>query len=214
VSHYTVTVVLAETPRTHPGGNLDMAHIEEMVSAALEPFDENIEVEPYKSYTDPVPENWRSMPTRELGWPYSSLREEDPEVDLGDPAAVAALANAKWGDDEKYFVDEKGLYQMSNYNPQSKWDWWVIGGRWDGFYTKTDGFKANVARKGDIVTEDERVQTYAVLAEGVWKAPGRMGWFGMSTEGETEQDAFSKWFDQFWTGLNDDAFVAVVDVHI
>lgn len=214
MSHYTVTVVLPEAPRNHAAGNIDLSQVEEMLSAALAPFDENEEVEPYKDYVQPVNENWRDMPSRELGWPYSSLREEDPEVDLGDPAAVAALANSKWGDDEKYFVDEKGLYQMSTYNPQSKWDWWVIGGRWDGFYTLTNGFKANVARKGDIVVEGERVQTYAVLAEGVWKAPGRMGWFGMSTEGDAEAAAYAKWFEDFWTGLNDDAFVAVVDVHI
>jgi hypothetical protein len=28
----------------------------------------------------------------------------------------------------------------SNYNPQSKWDWWVIGGRWTGFFEPEDGY--------------------------------------------------------------------------
>jgi len=29
-------------------------------------------------------------------------------------------------------IDENGLYYMSSYNPDSKWDYWVVGGRWHG----------------------------------------------------------------------------------
>ena len=30
-------------------------------------------------------------------------------------------------------MDEKGLFAVHTYNPNGKWDWYEIGGRWDGF---------------------------------------------------------------------------------
>jgi hypothetical protein len=33
-------------------------------------------------------------------------------------------------------LDENGLYYMSSYNPDSKWDWWQIGGRWSGLFSQ------------------------------------------------------------------------------
>src|SRR5439155_2088993 len=24
--------------------------------------------------------------------------------------------------------------RQTTYNPKSKWDWWVVGGRWDGYF--------------------------------------------------------------------------------
>ncbi len=29
-------------------------------------------------------------------------------------------------------VDNRGLYSVSTFNPQGHWDWYEIGGRWDG----------------------------------------------------------------------------------
>lgn len=31
-------------------------------------------------------------------------------------------------------VDEKGIYYLSTYNPKSRWDWYSVGGRWNGFF--------------------------------------------------------------------------------
>lgn len=35
-------------------------------------------------------------------------------------------------------------------NPDAKWDWWQIGGRWSGAYLLADGSRTDIARKGDI----------------------------------------------------------------
>ena len=211
MSHYTVTVVLPEAPKNND-------HVEEMLQTLLAPFNEELEVEPYKDRTEPVVEHWRHATERELRWPYSVVRENDPEIDLGDPLAVAAFMNKRYGDDsseQAYHVDDEGLFQWSTYNPESKWDWYAIGGRWNGVLTMKDAsgveFKGNYGRKGDIV---EPHITYAVLAEGVWRSPGKMGWFGASSEGEAEQVEYEKWFQKFWNGLGDDAWVVVVDLHI
>lgn len=205
MSHYTVTVVLPEAPKS-------AGHVDEMLEPLLAPFDENIEVEEYKDYVRPLPENWVSMESRQLTWPWSHIVEdtEIPPEDLD--AVVKHLSN----EDERYGCDEKGLFQWSTYNPQSKWDWYAVGGRWSGFYNTTvDEQPVDYARKGTIfIPEGTNVQTYAVLAEGVWRSPGKMGWFGMSTEEDTEREDYGKWFDRFWAGLGDEAWVVVVDLHI
>lgn len=64
-------------------------------------------------------------------------------ADLYTDEEVAAAYNAYWaqhgGEDTEYYVSlepddvhETRIYHWSTYNPQSKWDWYVIGGRWSG----------------------------------------------------------------------------------
>lgn len=38
-------------------------------------------------------------------------------------------------------MDKDGLYWVSN--PNAKWDWWVEGGRWDGWLVKKNGERCN-----------------------------------------------------------------------
>ena len=50
-------------------------------------------------------------------------------------ADVVALYNECCGSDdgEKLLIDDSGrAYRMTTYNPDSKWDWYQIGGRWPG----------------------------------------------------------------------------------
>jgi hypothetical protein len=90
------------------------------LDAQMAPYDENKEVEPYKDY--------------EAGEPWFARSAKEDGIDPTDLEALAAWHNAKYaGDGERpYSVDENGLFTMSTYNPQSKWDWWSIGGRFAG----------------------------------------------------------------------------------
>lgn len=63
---------------------------------------------------------------------------------------------------EKLFVDGDRAYSMSTYNPDSKWDYWRIGGRWGGYFTrKPDSDSASV-----------------ILPEKGWDSPGKFGFYG------------------------------------
>lgn len=161
MSHSTVTVVLPAVPE-------DDKHLHEMLSELLAPFDENTEMDPYHSYVDPPAEGWeigvanmqkfaalqesgleRAVAWKQvwgeenkdarLEWPRS-LAVREGSIDPADDAAVAAFYNTRYGSDteEKYYVDEGGLYSISTYNPDSTWDWWALGGRWSGFYVLRD----------------------------------------------------------------------------
>jgi hypothetical protein len=108
MSHFTV-VVCTEDP--------------ERLEAALAPFDENLEVEPYRDYEDGEPAEHWSLGKGTLSGPVTW-------------ADVARLYNEKYADDEeRMLVDESGrAYSMSTRNPDAKWDYWRVGGRWGGMF--------------------------------------------------------------------------------
>jgi hypothetical protein len=87
--------------------------IEKKVESMMAPYDYDLEVEPYKEYLDK--DDIESM-VRHYG-----------TYDL-----VGLATHMKDWDDSPGGVDENGLYRLTTSNPKRKWDWWRIGGRWDG----------------------------------------------------------------------------------
>lgn len=57
---------------------------------------------------------------------------------------------------------------------------------------------------------------YAVLdQDGEWHAPGKMGWFGMSSESADEAQAFeSSFYERFVKDAEENTIVVVVDCHV
>ena len=51
-------------------------------------------------------------------------------------------------------LDRDGLYWM--YNPEAKWDWWVIGGRWNNWLVTKNGDKCNSCKIKDLDFEKMR----------------------------------------------------------
>ena len=103
---------------------------------------------------------------------------------------------------------------MSTYNPDSKWNWYEEGGRWEGsLVLKTKNLsKQNQARLKDI--DWKRTEPpFAMLIEGEWIERGEMGWFGMA---RNEKSA-SQWGKEFKKRIKDidpNTLVTVVDCHI
>lgn len=86
------------------------------IEDALAPFDENLEVEPYRDYEEGEPgDQWfLDDEDRATTWPQ-----------------VAGVWNAQYGDEGEMLLDEDGrAYRMSTNNQRAKWDWWKVGGRW------------------------------------------------------------------------------------
>jgi hypothetical protein len=139
-------------------------------------------------------------------------------VDASDLEALAATL-IKDGD-RLCGIDETGLYEVTTYNPDSKWDWYTVEGRWSGYFALKDGSRVDEALKGDVDwekmrSEDEhsgRHHTVAIVGEGVYQAVGVVGWFGaVDTSHESE------WRERWWKvvdGLSDDAPLTLVDMHI
>lgn len=283
----------------------------------LAPYDEGITVAPYRDYFD---DEMLAFYRKQ----YTDARGIGPGVSDED---VAKFLNEKWGDgNEEYRVDEKGLYRLSTYNPNSKWDWYSVGGRWTGYFKVKQGVAvgasqlgesgtfnnepdhdADIVRKSDVdiagmrkdagdkawqrwdlaqdvfgdlpeanpwssfldrvkqaerdgdevysidvareqyrtqprvealrkadeeirwrdveefqVTRDEYVKhaelhalpTYAYVKDGEWFAPGNMGWWGMSSETQDENERFAREFNEMFDALPDDTLLTLVDCHI
>lgn len=95
----------------------------------------------------------------------------------------------------------------SNYNPMSKWDWYVIGGRWDG-----DFMPGNVCELA-LFSEPKKSPYAIVTPDRIWNEKGRMGRWGMSFDEMSDEE----WAAQVKsiTEKHAEEFVGViVDCHI
>ena len=270
--HYTVAVVTNED---------NESEIEDL----LAPFDENTEVDPYIYNTkEEIIENFREsvehlkkdMEAYEKG-EYDTenyrtywLKEDSEELtdyakerlELYEKSDEEIYQWYRDGEDDDRF-DENGN-ELSTYNPNSKWDWYTIGGRWDGYFNLKDGSKVNAAKISDVVwegTPEEKAEAkefweqyiegklpspgkepvkcfykkeyytsrynskedyierstatnpYAVVTpEGEWVAPGEMGWFSSSEDGQAQAE-YENWLKDF-ISKHQDCYITLVDCHI
>jgi hypothetical protein len=146
----------------------------------LEPYNEDIQVEAYRSYEKAATpqEFWyfdKAVNVDGLALEVSKLPSEVTWPEL------IEFLNTKWGDEEPYRYDFEldRMYQMSTYNPQSKWDWYTLGGRWTGFFKLLDqgagaighpGIGTSPAKPGWV----DQARKYAI------------DWEGMRAEAEAE----------------------------
>jgi hypothetical protein len=97
------------------------------------------------------------------------------------------------------YNEENGVWGRVT-NPNAKWDWWVIGGRWTGFLKKKEGTNgvlgrpgvfnneptengADIIRKGDVDWEgmrndvvEESSKRYDLVHEGIKDTPEHESW--------------------------------------
>jgi len=106
-------------------------------------------------FDDEVSAIWRGKFVEPRQKMIDELLEKHPYKDLPDPECSECKGT--------------GVY-LSTYNPNSKWDWWVIGGRWD------DGEERNVTTVDEIL-ENGICPFAVVLPDGTWHERGQMGWW-------------------------------------
>lgn len=103
------------------------------VEEQLAPFDENLDVPEYEDPVDVNKElsdalNYFSATTEHLAGRTADDLTIDEKVDV----------LVKWSGDGWRVVDGE-IKRMTTYNPNSKWDWYTIGGRWNGFFRLKGG---------------------------------------------------------------------------
>ena len=124
----------------------------------------------------------------------------------------------------------------STYNPQAKWDWYTIGGRYCGSIILKDGCermcgigfpfdlepkhkrqlisenRADMAYKKDIKNWDE-LTCFALVKDGKWYEKGDMCWWGIVAN-EKEDEIWEEGFKKLISNLPDDTLITIVDCHI
>lgn len=131
-----------------------------------------------------------------------------------------------WFGGDKNAEGDWGYYS----NPDAKWDWFVLGGRWHGSLILKPGCdgvlgegswwnnqqpRVDQARFGDIDWPATRqsFDPFAVLKHGEWHEQGEMGWFGVSLNEKDE----AGWLAEVQRLLDEtanDQLVSVFDCHI
>lgn len=211
MSHYTCYAVV---PMEHE-------HPEKFIEEKLERYSENREVAPYERVCEciegaamTVAERLTAAKVGELStFKDSFVNPLRGRKDLSDDEE--AELEAAWREHTKPYreLEEKlrAEYvdrlkpeakceechgtgkQRRTYNPESKWDWYRVGGRWDGYLTGEskrsdggynfhghDGLNGNVAPVSYVLAE-KKVPWAILTPDGEWHEKGKMGWWATST---------------------------------
>jgi DNA-binding transcriptional MerR regulator len=183
MTHFTVGLIVPTR---------ELPHIEEFVAQQMAPYDESMEVEPYVSYSI---EQAQADLTRDISRFERIIELKDADYNLEKcqehlEKLRFTTAEEKYRDYLRYHeqFDEDGN-PISTYNPDSKWDWYVIGGRWDGWIndrkTSHEAMSDNIATT-EAVLERNKLPHAIITPDGELHEHGQMGWWGnMLTENES-----------------------------
>ena len=210
-----------------------MSHFTVMVVGSipedlLAKFDETIDVPQYVRYTkeELIAKEKQAIEDYKNGRYAEYLKDKETyKADCLNPQHIEYLENEfpkrlTWTDEEIYAEIIKGYEEdeigangevYSTYNPDSKWDWYTLGGRWSGLLKTKDEQTTDVAIKSEILNFDE-VVTFALLdANGNWHERGDMGWWGVVSN---EDDSWEEKLKELKALIPDDELVSIYDCHI
>ena len=215
MSHFITLVFTKENGRT----------VEEL----LAPYDENIVYAPYVLYTREQAiakirkeiEDYKNGPYTEYVSSPKKYEESHPNAEHINYLKNKFPKKLEWTDDECY-EDMKGRFDedmiklngdlLSTYNPNSKWDCYTIGGRWNNYLKTLSGETTNEDYASEIDWKD--IIPFAFVTPiGEWHERGEMGWWACVSNGKNIEDWKSE-FKEFLDNLDEDTIVTVVDCHI
>jgi len=202
MSHFKVTVLLRGTE-----------NIAERVKESLAPFQENNMGDCPRQYLKFFDETETIIKEYETGSGYVEPKVAHKQA----YATIEEFAEA-WHGREKTADGKFGYWE----NPNKKWDWWTIGGRWardligertrgsNGPHGGTPDTGGNVGLLGDA---REDYTSFAWLTpEGEWIERGEMGWWATVVD-EKDESAWKESCKQIIEKYRDCTAV-VVDCHI
>lgn len=136
MSHYCVGVIVSGKTENE---------IDEEVKKILEPYDENIQVEPYIYKTkEAIVEYMKELKSKYSSKPLNSFNEHyrDYAKKIIALDTDKEMYNFYRSDNKEERFDDDGN-EITTYNPKSKWDWWCYGGRFSdmGDIVKVSEFK-------------------------------------------------------------------------
>ena len=206
------------------------------IDTLLAPYDENLVVDPYVEYTkeEAIAKVRKEIEDYKNGTyaKYIKNPEEYEKKYECTKKHIEFLKNEfpqqiNWTDDQCYddikedydsdMIDKDGNL-LSKYNQKSKWDWYEVGGRWDGGIPMKTNTKLEIKScnecKVSQIDMDKIGTPYAYVdTNGNWYGRGEMGWFGASSNDKDEK-SWNDEFKNFIKNQKKSTIVTLVDCHI
>lgn len=204
MTHFVVGIIV-------PKEDIDIH--EDYISSVMEKYSEEFEVEQYIDKTK-----------EEVIKEFKDSKKKYPEYK---DKTLKDWAKDWYGSD----LDEKGN-SLSTFNPDSFYDWYEIGGRWDGELTDKKG--ENTIKIKDLIkkfkekedkdkikklikniegeTEYNRYLLYSLIINGEYIKSKEYGWFGMSNDIKSP----NKWKKEYLEILekHKEDFMINLDCHV
>ncbi len=207
MTHFTVGIIVP----SH-----ELSNLQTYIEGQMAPYDENMEVEPYVSYSL---QQAQADLTRDIARFERIIERQAANYNLETCQELLEKLRVTTPE-EKYreYVEYHRTFDedgdpTSTYNPDSKWDWFVIGGRWDGWVNDRDTSKEAVSDNiatTEAVLERNRIPHAIITPDGQWHEHGQMGWWGiMVTENDNYQSEARLLLGQF-LGHH----IVILDAHI
>ena len=206
------------------------------IDTLLAPYDENLVLEPYVEYTkeEAIAKVRKEIEYYKNGTYAEYLKNpEEYEKKYGrNNGHIEYLKDEfpkklNWTDEQCYeymkslydpnMIDKDGNI-LSRYNPKSKWDWYVVGGRWSGGIpmktnTKLEIKSCNECKVSQVDMDKIGIPYAYVDTNGNWYSRGEMGWFGVSSN-DKDENSWDDEFKKFINNQNKSTIVTLVDCHI
>jgi hypothetical protein len=99
-------------------------------------------------------------------------------------------------------------------NPNKKWDWYELGGRWQGAITLKDGSTADQAVLKDINLDAITGAWALVTPDGQWHERGNMGWWGLNDATADSTAQFNKLLEETIKAASPELIMAAIDCRI
>jgi len=234
MSHF-FTIVLIEK---------ECENIERRIEELLEKYNENLEMDRYIEYTkeELIEKNKKETQEYLTNGNYAEYIKDPREYENKYGKNNNHMNYIKnefpkklnWTDEEHYqdaikYYDEDNIgvdgEVYSTYNPNSKWDWWVIGGRWDGiiknnYQSSDNGFNFNDQHhtinnniiEVKLINNSEQYPFAIVTPDGDWHEKGNMGWWCM-VQNEKEQNDWNDMCNMLFNKYQD-CWAVGCDMHI
>lgn len=160
--HALCIVVLA------PEAPLDTSAITDRINVVFDPYYENLRVDPYKEYHRNLADAIEFYKTPVALNPDGTYVVDDTFINIvsdyyGNMPLLLGPGQ-----------DEEGVYTWTQLNPNGRWDWWEIGGRWKRYFQTTDGAEIDITRKSLITMDQDLNPSALVDLLGVWHGPKRV----------------------------------------
>lgn len=238
MSHFSVNAIIPN--KVFNAANRE-ENVKSFIDSQLEKFYESLETPRYVEYTKEQLIAKQKKETEDYKNSTYAEYLKDPiayEKDCKNPNHLAYLKNdfpkKLTYTDEQHYEEAIRYYEAedigndgevySESNPNSKWDWYRVGGRWAGWLqnrqeelTTDNGFnfgtQENVSDNYCTIkeaTEKKLIPFAIVTPDGEWHEKAQMGWFAITIN---ENDNWDNEAIKIYNNYPED-YVVCVDCHI